>query len=179
MDQQQKRRLEAIPETELTKDLKNVDLETDNLPIERALGMQWNVENDKFVYNISIKDKPFTRRGVLSIISSIYDPLGFVSPLILRAKLILQNLCRKKLNWDEEIPAAELTEWRRWLTELPTIKQLSIDRCRKPEMFEDVAENELHHFSDASKAGMVQFHISDKWTRKVKSIAHSLSGSQD
>ena len=75
--------LDAIPQSELTKDLKNIDFETEKLPVERALGMQWNVENDKFLYNINIMDKPSTRRGMLSIISSIYDPLGFVSTLIL------------------------------------------------------------------------------------------------
>ena len=78
--------LDAIPQSELTKDLKNIDFETEKLPVERALGMQWNVENDKFLYNINIMEKPSTRRGMLSITSSIYDPLGFVSPLILRAK---------------------------------------------------------------------------------------------
>ena len=132
--------LDAIPQSELMKDLKNIDFETEKLPVERALGMQWNVENDKFLYNINIMDKPSTRRGMLSIISSIYDPLGFVSPLILRAKIILQNLCRKKLGWDENIPAEDLIDWRKWLTELPTIEQFSIERSIKPANFSDASE---------------------------------------
>ena len=99
---------QAIPQSELTKDLKNIDFETGKLPVERALGMQWNVENDKFLYNINIMDKPSTRRGMLSIILSIHDPLGFMPPLILRAKMMLQNLCRKKLGWDKNITAKTL-----------------------------------------------------------------------
>ena len=145
--------LDAIPQSELTKYLKNIDFETEKLPVERALGMQWNVESDKFLYNINILDKPSTRRGMLSIISSIYDPLGFVSPLILRAKMLLQNLCCKKLGWDENIPAKDLIDWRKWLTELPTIEQFSIERCIKPDNFGDVTHTELHHFSDASEVG--------------------------
>ena len=66
---------------------------------------------------------------------------------------MLQNLCRKKLEWDENIPAEDLMEWRKWLTELPTIEQFSIERCIKPENFGDVIHTELHHFSDASEVG--------------------------
>ena len=76
-----------------------------------------------------------------------------MSPLILRAKMLLQNLCRKKLGWDENIPAEDLIDWRKWLTELPTIEQFSIERCIKPENFGDVTHTELHHFSDASEVG--------------------------
>ena len=75
--------LEVIQDNELSKEQKNVDFEKDMLPTERALGLQWNTEQDKFQYNIGLKDKPETRRGILRIVSSVYDPLGFVSPFIL------------------------------------------------------------------------------------------------
>ena len=52
------------------------------------------------------KDKPSTRRGILSIVSSVYDPLGFVAPFIWTAKMILQRLCRKNIGWDDEIDEA-------------------------------------------------------------------------
>ena len=73
--------------------------------------MQWKVEKDIFFYKTSIKDKPSMRRGMLSVISSIYDPLGFISPFVLRAKIILQQLCRQKLDWDEGIPEEEHISW--------------------------------------------------------------------
>ena len=72
--------LEKIPDSELTKELKSIDLEMDELPVEGALGMQWNVELDKFQYRIIPNNKSYTKREVLSIVSSIYDPVGFVSP---------------------------------------------------------------------------------------------------
>ena len=71
--------LEEIPDSELTKELKSIDLGMDEQPVERALGMQWNVELDKFQYRIIPKNKQFTRIGILSIVSSIYDLVGFVS----------------------------------------------------------------------------------------------------
>ena len=57
-----------------------MDLGHDVLPVERALGVHWNVEHDEFVFKIQVKDKPLTRRGLLSIVSSIYDPLSFTAP---------------------------------------------------------------------------------------------------
>ena len=73
--------LDAVPER--SKELKNVHIEDDKLPIQRALGLQWDVETDRFTFNIGMKEVPPTRRGMLSKISSVYDPLGFVSPYIL------------------------------------------------------------------------------------------------
>ena len=57
--------IESIPENERSKDVKTLDLNYDDLPIERALGVQWCVESDTFNFRITIKDKPLTRRGIL------------------------------------------------------------------------------------------------------------------
>jgi len=50
------------------------DLLLDQLPIERALGVRWDVESNTFGFKISVKDRPATRRGILSVVSSVYDP---------------------------------------------------------------------------------------------------------
>ena len=57
-------------------------------------GGRWNVESDTFGFTIVIKSKPFTRRGILSVVSSVYDPLGFAAPFVLLAKEVFQDLCR-------------------------------------------------------------------------------------
>ena len=51
-----------------------------------------------------MQDRPLTRRGILSTVSSVYDPLGFLAPLILVGKSLLQDLCRGKVEWDDPIP---------------------------------------------------------------------------
>ena len=56
-----------------------------------------------FCFKIVANEKPLTRRGVLSVASSLYDPLGFVALFTLSAKMILQELCKKTLGWDERI----------------------------------------------------------------------------
>lgn len=54
--------------------------------MERALGVQWCITTDKFQFKVRVKDHPFTRRGVLSVVASVFDPLGFVAPVILKGK---------------------------------------------------------------------------------------------
>lgn len=101
--------IESLPESERASIVKNLDF--NSWSVERALGVQWNISSDQFCFKIVIKDRPATRRGILSIVSSVYDPLGFAAPFILQAKLILQDLCRKKLGWDEEIPEEYRNRW--------------------------------------------------------------------
>lgn len=90
--------------------MKNLDLEQDKLPIERALGVHWCVESDTFQFKVIIKDRPFTRRG-LSVVSSIYDPLGVLAPVVLTAKMIMQDLSRMKIDWDDDLPERVKQQW--------------------------------------------------------------------
>lgn len=81
-------------------EVKDLDLDNDILPMERALGVQWCVQSDSFKFKMTLRDRPLTWRGILSTVSSIYDPLGFLAPIVLSAKRILQDLCRRQLGWD-------------------------------------------------------------------------------
>jgi len=87
-------------------------LDFDHTLTERALGVQWHVTPDTFGFKIATKDKPLTIRGILSVISSIYNPLGFVALFHLSAKTLLQNICRKQLGWDDFIPEEDLLYWK-------------------------------------------------------------------
>ena len=55
-----------------------------------------------------------TERGLLSIISSVYDPLCLAEPFLLQEKLLNQELCRANLGWDEVIPEKIQIEWTKW-----------------------------------------------------------------
>ena len=134
--------VESVPESERATSVK--DLGFDHAPMERALGVQWRVSSDTFGFKIIIKEQPATRRGILSVVSSIYDPLGFAAPFILPAKIILQDLCKKKLYWDDKIPDEDLKRWRTWLEALPKLEEFSTDQCFKPPDFGEVASCQLH-----------------------------------
>ena len=133
--------------------MQDLDLGCEILPVERALGVRWNVETDEFVSKMQPKTKPPTRRGLLSVVSSVYDPLGFISPFLLSAKIILQDLCRRKLKWDDVIPRDCLHQTQRWLDSLPAMEQFSVQRCYKPKEFSTIANMEILHFSDACEVG--------------------------
>ena len=94
--------LEKIPEEEWSNELKSMELNCDHLPIEHALGIRWATESDELGFKIIINENPLTCHGILSTISSIYDPLGIAAPILLPGKKILQDLCREKLDWDED-----------------------------------------------------------------------------
>lgn len=144
--------VDSIPESERAPYLVNLD-KGENLPVDRALGVHWDVEKDDIKFKVRITDKPLTRRGFLSIVSSMFDPLGLVSPVTLRAKSILQTLCRQRLAWDDQIPVKEAKEWERWLHTLPDLEKISVTRCYKQQCFEQVRNVQLHIFSDGSELG--------------------------
>ena len=145
-----------IPVEDRAEDIKHLDLDHDALPIERALGMQWCIDSDTFRFHSTLKDRPCTRRGILSTVSSIYDPLGIIAPLLLEGKKILQGLCKEGISWDDPVPAEIASTWKKWKMELHELENLSIHRCYLPNGFGQVIERQLHHFSDASVKGYGQ-----------------------
>ena len=78
--------LKAIPAEERAKNVKDFVFEKDHLPMERALGVTWCVENDHFKFIIELHGRPLTHRGTLSTVSFIYDPKGFVGPVTLKGE---------------------------------------------------------------------------------------------
>ena len=142
--------LETIPSSYRAPSVLDLDLNSNVLPTQRTLGVQWNMTSDMFTLKMAPTDKPFTPRGILSVTSSIYDPLGMVPPIILPAKRLLQELCKQGLGWDEEIRRQESHCWRLWLSDLPLLSS-ALPRCLRPEDFGQIQNAELHNFSDASQ----------------------------
>ena len=86
----------SVSAEDRAKEIKGLDLGSDKLPIERALGVEWCIESDAFKFRIQLKDKPCTRKGILATIRSIFDPLGLIAPVVLGGKQILQEICHGK-----------------------------------------------------------------------------------
>lgn len=115
----------------------------------KTLGLGWNPKNDVFIFNWSFdKDnKELTKRSLLSQISKLYDPLGWLSPVTVSAKLLFQKVWLSKLNWDDVLPEELQNEWLKIKTELPLINNIKINRwvgCVTKRI-------ELHGFCDASE----------------------------
>ena len=145
------RALLGLPSSEISE--KIVELTTEDSSTERTSGLDWKASEDAFHFPVSLPSRPATRRGILSSASSLYDPLGLVAPMLLPAKLLLQDLCRRRLDWDMEISAEDVRRWHEWLSELKYLKSLKIPRCTKPDATVAEKTPELHLFSDASETG--------------------------
>ncbi|XP_042209217.1 uncharacterized protein LOC121857294 [Homarus americanus] len=89
-----KKVLKAVPQREKAVGVKEVILKDDRLPTERVLGILWDLEKDELAVRVQIPKKPETKRGLLSMVSSICDPLGVITTSIIRAKIIFQDECR-------------------------------------------------------------------------------------
>ena len=111
--------LETIPELERSKDINNIDARKYEWPVQRGFRVQWSP------YKVCI----------LSAASSTSDPSGFLAFFVLTAKEILQDLCRMKLGWDDEIPDEYRSRWESWLANLSELSNFTVSRCLKPVHF--------------------------------------------
>ena len=142
--------LELIPEEDRSAPSVNLDL--DRKIREKTLGVLWNSVSDQFEIQINVKQKPLTRRGILSMVSQVYDPLGIIHPFLLQAKQLMQDLCAQRLGWDEVISDAKRELWLRWLNSLHHLERIKVARCMSPLGFHPISF-QLHCFSDASSVG--------------------------
>ena len=139
---------------------------------EHALGVFWKIEEDCFSFTAEVKVGEKTKRGILSVLSSVFDPLGLVSPYILQARLLVQELCRRKLDWDDQIPDELCDDWSVWVQNLPAVRKLVFTRCVQPSWaVSGVAHRTLHHFCDASEAayGVCSYLVVESTDGRVES----------
>jgi len=149
--------IRAVPEAERSSSILDLDLDRERLPVERTLGLKWDIHTDSFTFDVKPKERPKTRRGILSVTSSVYDPLGFLAPIVLPAKRIIQDLCRNNVGWDDPIGDEVSTQWEKWKAQLPQLTDLSVKRCLRPETFGEVKVSEIHTFASQFAYGAVSY----------------------
>lgn len=118
----------------------------------KTLGIYWNSNQDVIQYSIrefEFKDS-FTKREILSVICQIFDPLGLLGPVIVSGKLIMQELWKLKIGWDEVVPEKLFKQWKRFQYELPVLNDLKIPRISIISCY-DYIKIEIHGFCDASE----------------------------
>ena len=141
--------MEAFESSDLAKDIVDLDFEKD-IPTQRSLGLLWDLKTDTFKFKISDTDKPVTRRGILSVVNSLYDPLGFISPITIMGKIILRKVVSSTVDWDEPLTGQIIEEWNSWRLNLPELETLRIPRVIVPHLSE-TDSRELLIYCDASE----------------------------
>ena len=100
----------------------------------KVLGISWTAENDMLSFDLaqilreSLKAVVITKRNVLKTVSSIYDPLGLLSPAVVSLKMLFQEVCTHKIAWDKPLPTDFVNKWIRTLERLVGFKPVSINR---------------------------------------------------
>ena len=147
--------LECVPQSERATSILNYDLELGHLPTERALGVSWCTETDQLQFKMNGPKmmEARSRRQILSVIASLYDPLGLLAPFILVGKVVLQQMCHLNCGWDDPVTGELKDRWNKWLSDLSNLKLIQVPRNLYPNDFDDVIRYEIHNFSDASTSG--------------------------
>ena len=148
--------LEAFPTTELSTNLESLEL--NHSPTQHALGTIWNIATDELQLRVNVPNRNYTKRGVLSVNGSLFDPLGIASPVSLTGRLLQRKLFPRKgdgdsapmLDWDDPLPSDLRNLWDNWVADLQEADIIKTPRCYHPPDFSRVASTELHVFADAS-----------------------------
>ncbi|CAI6342683.1 unnamed protein product [Macrosiphum euphorbiae] len=115
-----------------------------------ALGLQWQPSTDsfKFVMKPWTPPKRMTKRSLLSDINSIYDPIGLITPVLIKGKIFLQQLWSLKIDWDEVLSDDICSRWTTFYSSLHQLVELSVPR---KVLLADVINLQIHGFCDASQ----------------------------
>ena len=116
--------LKSVPPTERSPKIVNLDLE--NIPVVRALGIIWDPQRDMLHIKGVTKNVALTKRGILSFISSIYDPVGLIAPVTLEPKLIIQDLWRRQIDRDVQLVDDLKLRWTKWKQTLQFLEDVEI-----------------------------------------------------
>ena len=129
-----------------------IETESEGDPL-KALGISWDTETDEFLFNqgkklTNIQDQG-TKRSLISISSKLFDPMGWLGPFSVRAKILYQELWTRGLDWDQKLDADLMSLWNTWKEDLKELSNLRIPRCFVSD-HTNVNSVELHGFGDAS-----------------------------
>ena len=118
--------------------------------VTTTLGLQWNSTKDILAVPATPPplDYPITKRNVLKI-ATVFDPLGLVSPFIVQAKIMLQELWNRGYDWDEEVQDEVANRIRLWFLQLSSLANVKISRCLQNQ--QPVKLGEVVTFVDASQ----------------------------
>ena len=122
----------------------------------KVFGQVWDKLKDEFKFEVSktgekAKMLSPTKRNLLSVLASLFSRLGIISPLIVYVKVLFQEVCKAKIDWDEEFSGETCRKWEVWCKDLIEVNELVVPRCIYASPTEEVLECSLHGFGDASQ----------------------------
>ncbi|XP_071653077.1 uncharacterized protein [Temnothorax longispinosus] len=115
-----------------------------------TLGVQWHPQDDTFGFKVRpVETTSITKRTALSHTARLFDPLGWLAPAIILAKMLIQTAWLQHLDWDELLPPRDQQDWQQLLRELPMVEAKRIPRWLHTGS--SSSRLEIHGFADASE----------------------------
>lgn len=108
--------------------IKDLDLGGEETQSQRSLGLIWETKTDTFTFSVATTHKPFTRRGVLSSVNNVFDPLGLLAPITIQGRALLRELTSECSDWDTPLPEDKQSKWETWRDSLKDLKGLHVPR---------------------------------------------------
>ncbi|RXN13114.1 hypothetical protein ROHU_009852 [Labeo rohita] len=96
--------MQAFLPEDLASGLQDLNFGNESWPAQRSLGLYWDIKTDTFTFKVTANDQPYTHRGVLSVVNSLFDPLGFVAPVTIRGRALVRELTKEVHDWDTVLP---------------------------------------------------------------------------
>lgn len=129
-----------------------------NEDVQSILGLRWLPHVDKFTFSAPMLPPALldgsirpTKRQVLRVVMSLYDPLGFLAAFVIHGKMIIQALWRYKCEWDDQIDDSSYSDWKRWIVFFPKLPEVKIPRAYFGAAALGQCQSlQLHAFMDAS-----------------------------
>ncbi|XP_060665804.1 uncharacterized protein LOC132798102 [Drosophila nasuta] len=139
--------LKDIPKEHL---LREDFLELEDSSTAKTLGIRWQAHDDEFFFmppEVAHQDS-YTKREVLSQIAKLFDPAGWLAPFVIRAKIFMQEIWLRTLEWDEHLPTDLSLQWKEYLQSYPALGKIRIPRWVQ---FQTRVKFQYHGFCDASE----------------------------
>ncbi|XP_018302670.1 uncharacterized protein [Mycetomoellerius zeteki] len=122
-------------------------------PRVKVLGLCWHPHLNTFTYeSVPSPHQNITKRSILSETAQLYDPLGLIAPVLIRAKIPIQELWLLRIQWDSPLPPELQDQWSAFKQQLLTLNNFNIPRWLNTSS--TVLSIQLHGFSDASQLAM-------------------------
>lgn len=129
---------------------------------EKVLGMWWDTSTDEFTFRLSPKHddellngkRTPSKREVLSTLMTVYDPMGLIGNFLMYVKVLLQEIWRTGIGWDEPLNNDLSEKWQTWIKALPNVLHVRVPRCYRLITSSYTKNIQLHMFCDASESGM-------------------------
>lgn len=142
--------LEAFAPEDCAAIVEGVDFCGEQVLTQRSLGLLWEIKSDTFTFSVDHDIKPFTRRGILSTVNSVFDPLGFLAPVTIQGRALLRELTAELSDWDTTLPEDKLNKWQAWRNSLMDLRHLHVPRTYTAASLAKAVHVELCVFADAS-----------------------------